>query len=140
MPHISLSRRRGHSWPTTSSEAGPSRLTNDNSIDVLIDSQVTLANLVDAVSNVALTVYLTQLEFQPHFVAVYDAAPTPVLETPKPKEVLTDVICRTAQKNAVRVFILLNQTWCCLTASTQYVMPSKAQACVRAGFPPQDPT
>jgi len=123
----------------TSGEVGPSRLTNDNSIDVLIDSQVTLANLVDAISNAASTVYLTQLEFQPHFVAVYDAAPTPVLETPKPKDVLTDVLCRVAQKNAVRVFILLNQN---------LVLPDSLDAirdafegtgvCVR-GFPTSGP-
>ena len=109
MPHNSLSRRRVHNWPITSGEAGPSRLTNDNSIDVLIDSQVALAQMVDAVSHATSAVYLTQSEFHPNFVAVYDAAPALVLETPRPEGVLTDVICRTAQKNAVRVFILLNQ-------------------------------
>ncbi|MGZ4941494.1 MAG: phospholipase D-like domain-containing protein [Halobacteriota archaeon] len=100
---------RTNHWPAPLCYAEPERVTNDNAVEVLIDSEVTLARAIDLINSAQSSIYLMQSEFRPYFVAVYQPGPAPVSDAQKPRDILTDVIHRKVGADDVRACILLNQ-------------------------------
>ncbi len=95
-------------WPTALCYTNSTRATDNNAVEVLIDSETALARAVDLIGSAQSSIYLLQSEFRPYFVAVYQPGST-TSDSPKPRDVLTDVIRRKAKADDTRVYILLNQ-------------------------------
>ncbi len=126
-------------WPTALCYAGLARATHDNAVEVLIDSEVTLARAVDLIDNAQSSICLQQSEFRPNFVAVYQPGSTSVSDVPTPHETLTDAIRRKVTVDHVRARILLNQNLI-IPDDVDQIQTAFAGTSVRVrGFPTSGP-
>ena len=102
---IHINRNWAEGWFLTLGGSEKSRFTTDNEIEILIDNDIEqLERLVQSINNSKSYIYLTQIEFDPDFVATF------LSDNDKftPKDVLTNAL-RRANKRGVEVKIILNE-------------------------------
>ena len=98
---IHIKRSWAEGWYVTLGGLDKSRFTLNNQIEVLIDNQTELETIVKSIQNSKSYVYLTQIEFEPEFVASFK-------DNGIPKELMVDLLQRTADRD-VDVKIILNE-------------------------------
>ncbi len=68
MDDIVISQAKIEGWFVTLENNLPSRLTHNNSLEILIDNKNALEKIVDAIDNAESYIYLTQFEFYPDYI------------------------------------------------------------------------
>ncbi len=68
MDDIVIDRARIDGWFVTLKNSSPSRLTTNNSFEILIDNKKALEKIVDSIDNAESYIYLTQFEFYPDYI------------------------------------------------------------------------
>ena len=102
---ITLPRDWAEGWFVTLGGSEKSRFTQDNHVEILIDNQIELEKVVQSINHSKSFVYLTQLEFDPNFVATFKSRKDDELT---PLEVMVKVL-RRASDRGVDVKIILNE-------------------------------
>ncbi len=84
---IHINRNWANSWFITLGGTDKSRYTLDNDFEVLIDNEKELECIVKSINNAESYVYISQIEFDPDFVATFNSD-----DDLSPKDVLIDVL------------------------------------------------
>ena len=100
---IHINRNWANGWFITLGGTDKSRFTSDNDFEILIDNEKELKCIVKSINNAKSYVYLSQIEFDPDFVATFNSD-----DDLSPKDVLVDVL-KNADERGVNVKIILNE-------------------------------
>lgn len=107
IPDIIVLRISTEGWTASLGGFAPSRLSENNDTEVLIDGIAAFASMVEAVKSAQHTVHLTQLTFSPDFTVMFSGGEQPGVAV-RPGGVFAQTLLETSRRG-VKVRILLNE-------------------------------
>jgi phosphatidylserine/phosphatidylglycerophosphate/cardiolipin synthase-like enzyme len=112
VPDIQIQRALAEGWAVTLGGLVPMRLSTNNQVEVLVDSETSYQRMVNSIKNAKNSVWILQLAFDPDTIATY-ASPVPLPgSTAQPVDVLANALLQAHQSlplgSFVSIKILLN--------------------------------
>jgi len=104
---IIINREKTEGWFVTIDKTSPSRFTEDNNFEILIDNQIVLEKIVNILEKAESYIYLSQYEFYPNLVTKFNSSSSQE-DKYEPVNIMVDNLLK-AQDKGVDVRIILNE-------------------------------